>query len=331
MQALRFVEKGAFTNLRAAQVALPEISATEALIEVKAAGINGSDAASVMGFIPFTTVPRIPGRDYAGVVTKVGSPDAEHWVGAEVWGSGGERGFLYDGSFAQYVKVPIESLSKKPKALTFAQAASRGLAWVCSWLAVDTLSQVKKGDNVLVIGARGAIGSGAAQLANERGAKVFGTYRSAAGIDIPPYLEAVDLSAGSIKEQIAKKGLMGQIDVLIDAAGHEAPFNDALPTVKGDGTARAVVMAVHNKDGKFAIDLRTFYLKALTLKGLKSNQLTQAEVKQALDYIAARYDEGKFIAPLPPKEVKMTDEEQVHAALKEALTLSAELRTVVVP
>jgi NADPH:quinone reductase-like Zn-dependent oxidoreductase len=311
-------------------VALPEIAANEALVEVKAAGINGSDAASVMGFIPFTTLPRIPGRDYAGIVAKVGSTDAEHWVGAEVWGSGGERGFLYDGTFAQYVKVPIESLSKKPKALTFAQAASRGLAWVCSWLAVDTLSQVKKGDNVLVIGARGAIGSGAVQLANERGAKVFGTYRSISG-EVPPYLEALDLSTGSIKELLAKKGVMGQIDVVIDAAGHEAPFNDALPTVKGDGTARAVVMAVHNKDGKFAIDLRTFYLKALTLKGLKSNQLTQVEVKQALDYISARYDEGKFFAPLAPKEVKLSDEEAIHAALKEALTLSAELRTVVVP
>ena len=48
--------------------------------------------------------------------------------------------------------MKVAELSKKPKALNHAQAASLGLSLVCAWTAVDRLSEVKATDNVLVIG-----------------------------------------------------------------------------------------------------------------------------------------------------------------------------------
>ena len=56
--------------------------------------------------LPFVTIPRIPGRDFSGEVIEVldesGASDQE-WVGAEVWGTGSERGFTSDGTFSQWV------------------------------------------------------------------------------------------------------------------------------------------------------------------------------------------------------------------------------------
>jgi NADPH:quinone reductase len=64
----------------------------------------------IQGWIPITTVPRIPGRDFSGKVVEVADETAKHWVGEEVWGTGGARGFIYDGSFAELV-VSQKSLS----------------------------------------------------------------------------------------------------------------------------------------------------------------------------------------------------------------------------
>jgi NADPH:quinone reductase-like Zn-dependent oxidoreductase len=127
MNALRFAQKGAIESvLKLEQVSKPSLSTGEALIRVKAAGINGvsltslsleqspfllcvmptdscaqSDSVGIQGWIPITTVPRIPGRDFSGEVVDVFDETAKDWVGKEVWGTGGGRGFAFDGSYAE--------------------------------------------------------------------------------------------------------------------------------------------------------------------------------------------------------------------------------------
>lgn len=127
MNALRFAQKGAIESvLKLEQVSKPSLSPGEALIRVKAAGINGvrptslplkrppsslrilltnscvqSDSVGIQGWIPITTVPRIPGRDFSGEVVDVFDETAKDWVGKEVWGTGGARGFAFDGSYAE--------------------------------------------------------------------------------------------------------------------------------------------------------------------------------------------------------------------------------------
>lgn len=122
MNALRFAQKGAIESvLKLEQVPKPTLAAGEALVRVKAAGINGvrpigsrfetscflanrctqSDSVGIQGWIPITTVPRIPGRDFSGEVVDVSDEAAKDWVGKEVWGTGGARGFAFDGSYAE--------------------------------------------------------------------------------------------------------------------------------------------------------------------------------------------------------------------------------------
>jgi NADPH:quinone reductase-like Zn-dependent oxidoreductase len=122
MKCLRFTEFGPPTVLRIEEVPIPEPGVGEALVQVKAAAIDPSDIGNVAGRFKSTTLPRTPGRDYAGVAVR-----GMYREGAEVWGSSGKLGIVSDGSHAEYVVVPAETLSLKPKSLTMAQAAAIGV------------------------------------------------------------------------------------------------------------------------------------------------------------------------------------------------------------
>lgn len=98
-----------------------------------------------------------------------------------------------------------------------------------------------------------------------------------------------------------------------------------------NGSGRVVVMAVHAKDGLFPINLRSFYTKALTLKGMKSSLLNSVEIKTFLDLLAAKIDSGTFQGPQAVNTVDIKDMPAVTGALKEILTRSSHLRSVIVP
>jgi len=328
MNALRFIQKGPIENLRLTQLPKPTLSAGEALVKIKAAGINSSDSVGIQGWIPITTVPRIPGRDFSGEVVEVADDSATEWIGAEVWGTGGARGFAYDGSFAEYMKVNVSELSRKPKLLDHVQSASLGLSWLCAWIAVQHSCTTKPGDKVLVIGARGGIGSAVAQLLKDRGAKtIYGTYRSVPASP-PSYITPIALSSDTaIQTHLKNAGDFNSLDIIIDCAGHEAPLNDALKAIKDKG--QVVVMAVHRRDGIFGIDLRSFYMKALTLKGLKSSLLNGVQVKEFLDYLAGKFDDGTFDGPQNLKQVDLKDEAGVYQALRDTEAKSGDRNVIV--
>ncbi|KAG9312429.1 chaperonin 10-like protein [Chiua virens] len=335
MQALRFEKTGSFDELALRTVEKPSIAPGEALVRVRAAGINGSDAAGILGILPFVTTPRTPGRDFSGEVIEAldeaGAP-AKEWIGSHVWGTDGKRGFTSDGTFAEFVKVPLSLLSRKPERLSHVEAASITLQWLCAWITVDTLANVKKGDNVIIIGARGGIGSAVAQLCHDRGARIFGTYSSLAKVSPPPYIHPIELSSNTaIRDTIAQHGLHNKVDVLLDCAGYDQPFNDAVLTMVPDGTGRVVVMAVHAKDGLFPVNLRAFYTKSLTLKGMSSSILDAPQVKTFLDWLAGKIDSGAFQGPQSTNTVDLQDMGAVTGALKEILTRSSHARSVIVP
>ena len=105
--------------LRIEEIGIPEPGEGEALVHVKAAAINASDIGNVAGRFKNTTLPRTPGRDFAGVVVK-----GKQHEGEEVWGSAPKLGIVSDGSHAEYLVVPAETLSLKPNSLGMAQAAA---------------------------------------------------------------------------------------------------------------------------------------------------------------------------------------------------------------
>lgn len=185
---------------------------------------------------------------------------------------------------------------------------------------------------IVPTGARGGIGSAAAQLCKDRGARIFGTYTSLANVTPPPYLTPIELTSNTaIRDSIAKHSLSNKIDVLLDCAGYGHPFNDALSTMTPNGSGRVVVMAVHAKDGTFPIDMRTFYTKGLTLKGMKSSMFDSARIKTFLDLLSEKIDSGVFQGPQTVTSVDMRDTLAVTSTLEEILTRPSHVRSVIVP
>jgi D-arabinose 1-dehydrogenase-like Zn-dependent alcohol dehydrogenase len=93
-------------SLRLVTVPIPAVPPGSVLVQIYAAAINPSDVVNATGYFPYTTYPRIPGRDFAGRV--VFGPD--HLQGLRVFGtSGHDFSFTQDGAHAEYCVVPEDS------------------------------------------------------------------------------------------------------------------------------------------------------------------------------------------------------------------------------
>src|SRR4051794_41946045 len=101
---------------------LPTRAANEVLVQIRAAGVNRSDVAAVLGRMPQAVWPRTPGRDWAGVVVE-GPPAL---VGQECFGAGGDLGVTRDGTHATHLVVHRDAAGVKPAALALAGAGGLG-------------------------------------------------------------------------------------------------------------------------------------------------------------------------------------------------------------
>jgi len=207
--ALRFDAFGGPEVLHLAEMPYGEPDFREALVAVQAASVNPSDVKNVAGRMRQTVPPRTPGRDYAGVV--VAGP--AEWLGAEVWGTGGDQGYLRDGSHARYLRVPLEALRRKPANLSFEQAAAVPISGLTAIQAVRK-AKVQAGQSVAVLGASGGVGSYVVQIAKAAGAEVTGV-SSTAKVDLVGGLGAdhvVDYTQRDYAED-------GPYDVILDIGG----------------------------------------------------------------------------------------------------------------
>lgn len=145
---VRFHEKGPVSNvLGISSIPIPDPPDNYSLVQVHASAINLSDVGNVEGRFQQTTLPRIPGRDFAGVVVK--GPAGS--IGKKVWGTGGTHGFDRDGSHAEYIVIPSDFIVEMPENLNFSQAAACGVGFMTAGAMVDK-AKPNKGDYVLVLG-----------------------------------------------------------------------------------------------------------------------------------------------------------------------------------
>ncbi len=172
--------------------------------------MNPSDVKNIQGAMKnITTLPRIPGRDFAGIIIA----GAQDWIGREVWGTGGDLGLTRDGTHAEFLLLPIAAVRPKPRTLSMEQAASVGVTYVTAWLCVMEAAQAQAGETLLVIGATGGVGSAAAQIAQWKGLRVLGTVRrdsdrdsvQQSGVDVVINSEALYGFQGSGAEEAIKR------------------------------------------------------------------------------------------------------------------------------
>jgi NADPH:quinone reductase-like Zn-dependent oxidoreductase len=168
MQALQITRHGPPAELRARDLPAPPLGPGEVRVEVRAAGVNPSDVGSAEGRFPGARLPRVLGRDFAGVVTE----GPEDLLGAPVWGTGGDLGVGRDGTHAEQIVLPANAVARRPPNLPVERAAAVGVPFVTAWSALVDLGALGAGEWVVVSGAAGAVGGAATEIAAARGAHV---------------------------------------------------------------------------------------------------------------------------------------------------------------
>ncbi|GAB3968485.1 NADP-dependent oxidoreductase [Actinoallomurus acanthiterrae] len=155
----------------------PKVGPDSVLVRAKAAGVNPVDWKIREGYLDGlfpTHFPIIPGWDLAGVVERVGPAVSEFSPGDEVIGYVRED-HLERGTYAELVSAPVRTLGRKPRGLSWAEAAGLPLAGLTAYQALTKALTITPEDIVLVHAAAGGVGSFAVQIARAKGARVIGT------------------------------------------------------------------------------------------------------------------------------------------------------------
>lgn len=177
MRAIISEKYGKADTLQLHEVAIPALTSNQILIKVHASSLNFSNQVLLTGKpLPARlafgmTKPKypIPGGDVAGVVESVGEHVNAFQVGDEVYGDLSICGW---GAFAEYAVAIENAIALKPRNLTFQEAAAVPMAGLTALQALRDKGGVKAGQEVLLHGASGGVGTFAIQLAKAFGASV---------------------------------------------------------------------------------------------------------------------------------------------------------------
>jgi len=317
MKALRFTKFGLPSVLRIEEIPRPEPHDGEALVKVKAAAINPSDVKNVAGLFSGTTLPRTPGRDFSGVVVA-----GKKYEGEEVWSSGPGLGITRDGAQAEYVTIPEEALSLKPRTLSLEQAAAIGVPFITAWFALVRAAQLEPGETVLIIGVAGAVGQAAMQIANWRGSRVLGAARSSN--PIPGAVGVINTRTDDLPKRVFELTDGKGVEAVLDEVGG-AMFEPALRCLRIGGRQVAISST---GDRRVSFDLVDFYHNQSRLIGVDGMKLTPHDLSVIADELRQGFEANILKVPAVdaiPSENAVEAYERVAsgtARAKQVLTFS---------
>lgn len=240
MQAIILPEAGGVENLVFRDVERPEAASGEVLVKVRALSVNPADV-KIRGDEKMLTAflgerrPLVLGWDFAGEIVEVNGQAGGFAVGDSVFGvlpSG------LAGGYAEYVRVPVNIIARKPATVSYEAAAVTTMAALTAWNPLVNEMGVKPGDRVLVHAASGGVGHFAVQIAKRRGAWVAAT-SSARNREFVLSLGAdqhIDYVTQTVEDAVSG------IDFLLDTIGGET-LAHSLDVVRDGGRIITVIPA----------------------------------------------------------------------------------------
>jgi NADPH:quinone reductase-like Zn-dependent oxidoreductase len=223
--------------LQVREIEKPAVGSGQVLVRVHAASLH-PDVWHVITGLPYVLRlmgnglirPKrlVPGSDLAGVVESVGTGVTRFRMGDEVFGES-NMAWRNGGAFAEHAAVDEAVLAFKPKNVTFAQAASVGSSGLIT-LSNFSPKRIKAGDDVLINGAGGNVGTLAVQIAKARGARVT-------GVDHTSRLELVrSLGADRVVDYTKEDALQEpeRYDFILDVAS-TLSLDRCVPVLKPNG------------------------------------------------------------------------------------------------
>ncbi len=319
MKAIVYTEYGSPEVMQLKEVEKPVPGENDVLVKVVAASVNAADwhlltadiflVRLMMGL--FKPKHNILGGDVAGRVEAVGKNVTQFKPGDEVFGDIFEHG---NGSFAEYVSTPENTLALKPTNLSFAEAAAVPLAAVTALRGLRDKGKIQPGQKVLINGASGGVGTFALQLAKYFGAEVTAVC-STRNLEMVRKLGA-DHIIDYTQEDFTQNGL--QYDLIFAANGYHSlsDYQRALtPTgiyIMCGGTQAQMFQAIlfasfmSKPGGKQFSTLNVTPTPAdlaLLKELLETGKLTPvidkkyslSEVPEAMSYLGAGHARGKIV------------------------------------
>jgi NADPH:quinone reductase-like Zn-dependent oxidoreductase len=223
MQAMLLPRYGSSELLQLGETPRPAPGAGEALVRVHAVGVQPIDWQIPQGMFKTSqpvTFPFIPGIEVAGVVEAVGAEVTTELLGQPVLGQ------IPHGGYAEYVSVPVHALARKPKALSFPEAAAFPVGATTAWRALFDNGKVTAGQQALIQGATNGMGVFAVQLAKWRGARVIGA--------APAMYHEFVRSLGADLVVDSRTIPVEQMDLVVHGGG--ATVSSALAALRDGGT-----------------------------------------------------------------------------------------------
>jgi len=312
MKAAYIKQYGNVDNLIVGELEKPSISASQVLINVKAAGVNPVDFHIRNGMLQDSGTHQLPlvlGWDAAGIVSEVGQHVTDLKVGDEV--------FVYSplteqGAQAEYLAVDADLVAHKPASLSFIQSAAVPLAALTALQALTTHGDLKKGQKVLIHNASGGVGSFAVQIAKHLGAYVIATGSQAK----KPFImglgadEFIDYKQDDFEQRVA------DMDLVFAAVGGNNIVERSIDVIKPQGRLISIFDEIDEKNAQAKNVLYTRMIVEPSKRGLniltdmlESNQLkvtidsvfTLDDAKQAMILSESARATGKIVLEISPE------------------------------
>ena len=243
------------------EVADPVARPGRTIVRMQAATVGHIDRTVWRGnFLRHPPLPYTPGVEAAGIVIVSG----RYEVGQRVWLRGSGLGTLFDGTWCERIDAPDEALGLLPDAVPMELGAAFFSPTTSAWVALHEVAKLQAGEQVLVTGASGAVGSLVMQLARDAGCTVM---------PVDPNIAPAAASA----------------DLLIDTVGGNV-LAASLPAVRPGGRA---VLIGYTAGPTLQLDIAHFLQRDVALLPLNMFR-REAEGRAAAPELLARLADGRL-------------------------------------
>jgi len=278
------------------EVADPVARPGRTIVRMEAATVGHIDRTVWRGsFLRHPPLPYTPGVEAAGVVVA----SDRHSIGQRVWLRGSGLGTLFDGTWCELVEAPDEALGLLPDGVAMTLGAAFFSPCTSAWVALHDVAKLQPGEEVLVSGASGAVGSLVMQLASDLGCVATPVDPNA---EAPPVTSAdllIDTVGGDVLSKVLPAVRPGGRAVLIGYTAGPTLQLDIAHFLQRDvallplnmfrresaGRAAAPELLARLADGRLHLDVRPFAL---------------ADAARALDWIAQRGHRGRAVLVARP-------------------------------
>ena len=264
MKAIRITEQGGPEALQIQQVEDPSPGPSDVVVDVKATAINRADLLQCLGMYPAPpgVAADIPGLEYAGVVSAIGSKVTRWRAGDRI------MGIVGGGAFAQKLVAHEREAVPIPPGMTLTDAAALPEAFFTAFDALVLQGSLRSGERVLIHAVGSGVGTAAAQMAAAIGAQVLGTSRSQAKLERAKQLGLSHpiLASPTAPHFAAKvKEVTGgaSVDVVLDLVGGDY-FAETLASCGGGARVLLVGLLA---GAATTIELRVLLAKRIKLIG----------------------------------------------------------------